>query len=46
MSKGSKQRPRQVPRKQYDDNWDLAFGKKEDKSEEQDTRKSAQHQGQ
>ena len=26
MSKGSKQRPLQVPKKQFDDNWDRIFG--------------------
>ena len=28
MSKGSKQRESQVPRKQFDDNWDKAFKNK------------------
>lgn len=28
MGKGSNQRPRKVPTKQYDDNWDKIFGKK------------------
>ncbi len=28
MSKGSNQRPRKVPKKQYDKNWDRIFGKK------------------
>ena len=27
--KGSKQRPTQVPAKQFEENWDLAFGKKQ-----------------
>lgn len=30
--KGSKQRPISVPKKQFDDNWEKAFGKKEKKS--------------
>ncbi len=33
MSKGSKQRPLKVPRKQFDENWDRIFNKK--KKEEQ-----------
>ena len=33
--KGSKRIPTQVPRKQFEDNWELAFGKdKKDKKEE------------
>ncbi|MCK4709801.1 MAG: hypothetical protein KAU21_14365 [Gammaproteobacteria bacterium] len=28
MSKGSKQRQSQVPRKEFDDNWERIFGKK------------------
>ena len=30
MSKGSTPRPRQVPRKQYEDNWDKIFNKKKE----------------
>jgi hypothetical protein len=29
MSKGSKQRPSQVPEEQVSDNWNLIFGKKQ-----------------
>jgi hypothetical protein len=29
MSKGSNQRPSKVPKKQFDENWDNIFGKKE-----------------
>lgn len=31
MSKGSLQRPAKVPKKQVDENWEKAFGKKEKK---------------
>jgi hypothetical protein len=29
--KGSKQRPGSIPKKQFDDNWEKIFGKKEQK---------------
>lgn len=29
MSKGSNPRPFEVPRKQYEDNWEKTFGKKQ-----------------
>ena len=31
MSKGSKQRPRQVSKDDFDNNWDQIFGKKSEK---------------
>lgn len=39
--KGSGRRPLQVPKDQFDDNWDAIFGKKERKPEqvEEDERK-------
>ena len=33
--KGDKPRLRQVPRKQYEENWDRIFGKKEEKPKEE-----------
>ena len=36
MGKGSKPRPMSIPIKQYEENWERIFGKKEDKKEEQD----------
>lgn len=32
--KGSKQRPRQVPKNQFDDNWDRIFGKNNNERKE------------
>ena len=36
--KGSKQRPTQVPRKQFEDNWDKIFNNKERKDKDANTR--------
>ncbi len=33
--KGDKRRPRQVPTKQYEDNWDKIFGKSKEKKSKQ-----------
>lgn len=38
--KGSKQRPTQVPRKQFEDNWDKIFKKKQDKEKQDDGKTS------
>ena len=36
MGKGSKVRPRQVSRKQFEENWDRIFGKREDRPDPED----------
>lgn len=33
MAKGSAQRPRQIPEKEWQDNWETAFGKKDKEKE-------------
>ena len=38
--KGSDQRPRQIDKKVFEDNWDRIFGKKDDKKEKRKSNKS------
>ena len=38
--KGSKQRPTQIPRKQFEDNWDKIFNNKQRKDENANTGKN------
>ena len=39
MSKGSRQRPREIPAEQFQNNWDLIFGKKDKEKPKEDTEK-------
>ena len=41
MSKGSRQRPRSVDRKTFEDNWDRIFGKKVNNEKEESSRSNA-----
>ena len=39
MSKGSRQRPREVPSEQFENNWDRIFGKKKDEPKRDQNKK-------
>jgi hypothetical protein len=41
MSKGSRQRPRSVDRKTFEDNWDRIFSKKVNNEKEENSRSDA-----
>jgi len=41
MSKGSRQRPRSVDRKTFEDNWDRIFSKKVTNEKEEESRSNA-----
>ena len=41
LSKGSTRRPRTIPDKTFDDNWDRVFGKKKKEDKQNDKKKSS-----